>query len=47
MNENKNSQYRELIRRLIDQTEDTHILCCIYTIAIRYLRKAAEEGGAI
>ena len=41
-----NERYREDIRKMIEQTEDTHVLCCTYTLIRTYLRIRAEKGGA-
>ncbi|MDE6621870.1 MAG: hypothetical protein K2K74_15560 [Lachnospiraceae bacterium] len=42
-----NENYREGIRKMIEQTEDTHALCCTYTIIKTHLMILAEKGGAI
>lgn len=48
MNEPKemNDFYRKEIRRLIEETEDTHALCCTYTTILTHLRILEEKGGA-
>lgn len=43
--EHVNEQYRREIRRLIDKTEDTHALCCTYTMILTHLKILAEKGG--
>lgn len=42
-----NERYRKEIRKLIDKTEDTHALCCTYTMILTHLKILAEKGGAI
>ncbi len=42
-----NEDYRYNIRKMIEQTEDTHALCCTYTMIKTYLRILAEKGGAV
>lgn len=42
-----NENYRNNIRKMIEQTEDTHALCCTYTMIKTYLRILAEKGGAV
>ena len=32
---------------MIEQTEDTHTLCCTYTTIKTHLTILAEEGGAV
>ncbi len=40
-----NEQYREVIRRLVDEIEDNHTLACIYTVAkVRAERLKGGEG---
>ena len=48
MNESKelNEFYRREIRRLIDETDNTHALCCTYTVILTHLRLLAEERVA-
>lgn len=48
MNESKekNEFYRREIKRLIEQTNDTHTLCCTYTVIMTHLHILAEKGGA-
>lgn len=41
----KNELYRKEIRRLIEETEDTHALCSTYTVILTHLRILAEKGG--
>lgn len=41
-----NERYRKEIRRLIDKAEDTHALCCTYTMILTHLKILAEKGGA-
>lgn len=41
-----NEFYHKEIRRLIEETEDTHALCCTYTTILTHLRILAEKGGA-
>ena len=36
--EHVNEQYRREICRLIDKTEDTHALCCTYTMILTHLK---------
>ena len=40
-----NDFYREEIRRLIEETDDTHALCCTYTTILTHLQILAEKGG--
>lgn len=42
----KNDFYRKEIQRLIEQTEDTHALCCTYTVILTHLNMLTEKGGA-
>jgi hypothetical protein len=42
---NQNEAYRKEIVKLINQTEDTHILQCVYTVAHTHLQIANEKGG--
>lgn len=42
----QNERYRKEIRRLMEETDDTHVLCCIYTTILTHLRILAEKGGA-
>lgn len=42
----KNELYRNEIRRLIEQTDDTHALCCTYTTILTHLAILQEKGGA-
>lgn len=42
-----NENYREGIRKLIEQTENTHALCCTYTTILTHLKILAEKGGAV
>lgn len=42
---NLNEEYRKEIIKLINQTEDTHILQCVYTVAHTHLQIASEKGG--
>ena len=42
-----NEIYRESIKKMIEQTEDTHTLCCTYTTIKTHLTILAEEGGAV
>ncbi len=42
----KNDFYRNEIRRLIEQTDDTHALCCTYTVIKTHLSILEEKGGA-
>lgn len=39
-----NENYREGIRKMIEQTEDTHVLCCTYTVILTHLRILAEKA---
>lgn len=41
-----NENYRQSIRKMIEQTEDTHTLCCTYTTIKTHLKILAEKGGA-
>lgn len=41
-----NEFYRKEIQRLIDETDDTHALCCTYTVILTHLKILAEKGGA-
>lgn len=41
-----NEDYRYSIRKMIEQTEDTHTLCCTYTTIKTHLRILAGKGGA-
>lgn len=41
-----NKFYRKEIRRLIKETDDTHVLRCTYTTILTHLRILAEKGGA-
>lgn len=38
-----NEQYREIIKRLVDEIEDNHTLACIYTVA--KVRAELLKGG--
>lgn len=40
-----NEEYREKIRKLIDQTENTHALICTFTVIQTHLRILMEKGG--
>ncbi len=42
-----NEIYRESIKKMIEQTEDTHTLCCTYTTIKTHLTILAEKGGAV
>ena len=42
-----NENYRDNIRKMIKQTEDTHALCCTYTMIKTYLKLLAEKGGTV
>lgn len=42
-----NEEYRDSIRKLIEQTEDTHALCCTYTTILTHLKILAEKGSAV
>lgn len=42
-----NEDYRYNIRKMIEQKEDTHALCCTYTTIKTHLRILAEKGGAV
>lgn len=42
-----NEIYRESIKKMIEQTEDTHTLCFAYTAIKTHLTILAEEGGAV
>lgn len=42
----KDDFYRNEIRRLIEQTGDTHALCCTYTTILTHLEILREKGGA-
>lgn len=39
VNESLNKEYRQRTVEFLDMIEDTRYLCCIYTIALRYLEK--------
>lgn len=41
-----NEFYRKEIQRMIEQTEDTHALCCTYTVILTHLRILEEKGSA-
>lgn len=41
-----NEFYRKEIQRMIEQTDDTHTLCCTYTVILTHLRILAEKGSA-
>ncbi len=41
----KNELYRKEIRRLIEETDDTHALRCTYTTILTHLQILAEKGG--
>ena len=49
MDESKemNDFYRKEIRRLIEETDDTHALRCTYTVILTHLKMLAEEGCAV
>lgn len=42
-----NEIYRESIKKMIEQTEDTHTLCCTYTTIKTHLTILDEKGGAV
>ena len=42
-----NEIYRESIKKMIEQTEDTHTLCCTYTTIKTHLTFLAVVGGAV
>lgn len=42
-----NIVYRENIRKMIEQTEDTPALCCTYTMIKTHLIILAEKGSAV
>lgn len=41
-----NEFYRKEILRMIEETENTHALCCTYTIIKTHLQILEEKGGA-
>lgn len=41
----KNEYYRKEIRRMIEETDNTHALCSTYTIIRTHLSILKEKGG--
>lgn len=42
----KNKYFRKEIMRMIEETDDTHVLCGTYTVISTLLRILAEKGSA-
>lgn len=40
----KNEYYRKAIRKLIDETNNTHALCCTYTVILTHLCILESKG---